>query len=155
MESFQIFSHRMELTYQGIRDYSPYINLNIVGETILKDHEIKTNSYELIIDCDFDSHAYYEVTSFGNNRITSRSSFTQSLNLLVHEHLKNNYNKKKPYFKFSRVIHIGYIDKDGIMDLILEIKGMRYLFLSNKHDFETKTIFHLEKVWRVENYVEF
>jgi hypothetical protein len=139
------FSH--ELTFQGVRDYSPYINLNITGATELIQHQHQVTDYQLLIDCDFDSHSYYKVTSFGNGPIKDRKSFTQLLTPMIQKELKDNYGVKDYKITYSHIRHIGHLDRDSIMDFIIEIRGINFLFLSYKHSFERQTIFHLEYSW--------
>lgn len=144
---------QQELYAQTFRSLSPYLNLYVTGTAELSHYQVTTADYTLDISCDFETWSNYQVTSFGNEDLKSRESFVQPLTPLLFDFLAKDSAFQK--LENVQLFHIGYLDGDWILDMIIETRGYKFLFLSGKHDFENKKIFHLEKAWKTEHSYEF
>lgn len=145
---------QQELYTQSYRSLSPYLNLMVTGTAELLHYNVNTVDYTLDISCDFETWSHYKITTFGNDDLKSRESFVQPLTPALLDFL-NVRDSSFQKLENVRLVHIGYMDSDWILDMIIEARGYHFLFLSGKHDFEDKKIFHLEKAWKTEHSVEF
>ncbi len=125
-----------------IRSYSPYINLYVTGTYTLNNVWGELEYYSLKVACDFDSWAYYKYTEINGERFEERNSFVQDLTPMMLNHMMMESFKHE----FSN-IYFGYVDGDGLKDVIVVYGKKHFLFLTYKSDFKNHHIYHLEKVW--------
>ncbi len=133
-----------ELYPQGFRSVSPYMSLMVTGKVTNNYWYQTVKHYKLKVGCYFADYADYNRYEKENYK-----SFVQDINKLV-----------RPVVDMKKIAQTvvmlqAYIDDDEYYDLVLQIKGVYFLLLSNDYDLGKKKLYHIEKTWHDTRIMEF